>query len=219
MSYMDEKEYELDAEIQRLLQLKRELKSAEKGLQAREIALATQEQVGTNSIRRMKDQLADTLPSYMVPANVGGLDSVQWPFYFSVNFDLGTNPTFSNATKQTRSFQVTQEAGLLIMSVSKISTDSDAGALAPLQIDFIDRQSSRRFMNNPIPIQTIGGFGLPTVLPTPMLLLPNAALQIEMTSMVNGSVVYAGDSKHQFTFFGYRVRIDNAENVLSTIFG
>jgi len=221
----DKTEYELDLEIQRLTQVKRQLRQAEKGLQAREIALSSQEQVGTNSIKSLKDQLNDSLPSYMVPSNVGGLDSVQWPFFFSINFNMSLTPgwpNFTYSTQQSNSFQVTQEAGLLIMSISRqssIGVGNEAGNSAPLQLDIIDRQSSRRFMNNPIPLQTIGGYGLPTVLPTPMLFMPNAKLEITLSSMVNNGVAYAGASLHQFTFFGYRVRIDNAENVLSTIFG
>lgn len=215
----DKAELELDAEIQRLLQVKRDLRRAERGLKAREIALSTQEQVGTSSIKKLKDQLNETLPSYMIPSNVGGIDSVQWPFLFSIDFDLGTDPAFNFSLRQTRSFQVTQEAGFLIMSISHYALNSSENRYAPLELDIIDRQSSRRFMNSAIPVQTLGYLGLATVLPTPMLVMPNAGLDLTLSSMINTGVTYTGQIKHQFTFFGYRVRIDNAENVLSTIFG
>lgn len=220
MADYDEKN--LDVEIQRLMQIKRQQRRYEQGLKAREIALSTQEQIGSSSVRNLKKELNDTLPSYMVPTNVGGIDSVQWPFLFAVNFDLSTTPgwpAFTFSTSQTRFFQVTQESGFLLMSIVKVSSQTAAGALAPLQLEIIDRQSSRRFTNNPMPLQTIGDTGLPTVFPTPMLVMPNASIELTLSSQMNNGQNYAGASLHQITFFGYRTRIDNAENVLSTIFG
>jgi hypothetical protein len=169
---------------------------------------------------KLKSNLKSILPPHMVPGNVGGLNKVAWPFWFQVNFDLGTNPTYSPATRQTQSFQVTNEAAFLLMAISRKSyAYSTSGELSPLQIEIRDRQSSRQFNDRPIPIQMIGIKSRPSILPTPLLMMPNAFIDVTMSSWLQGSQVTAGSGKFQFSFFGYRVRVEDADKVLSTIFG
>lgn len=170
--------------------------------------------------RSLKDHLKSYLPAHMVPGNVGGFNKVTWPFWFQVNFDLGTNPTYSQSTRSTQSFQVTQEAAFLLMAISRKSYSySTAGELAPLQLEVRDRQSSRQFNDRPIPMQMFGNKSRPSILPTPMLIMPNAFIDITLSSWLSGSQATVGDGKFQFSFFGYRVRVEDADKVLSTIFG
>lgn len=168
----------------------------------------------------LKEHLKKYLPEHMVPGNVGGYNKVTWPFWQQVNFDFGTNPTWSPSSKLTSSFQVTQEAAFLLMAVSrKTYSYSTAGELAPVQIEIRDRQSSRQFNDRPIPMQMIGKKSLPSILPTPMLIMPNAFIDVIMTSWITGSQPTVGNGKFQFSFFGYRVRVEDADKVLSTVFG
>lgn len=168
----------------------------------------------------LKDQLASILPKNLMPSNVGHINEVTWPFFHTFNFDFGTDPIYGQSTKQTSSFQVTQEAGLLLMTIQRKSFDySAAGEFAPLQVTIRDRQSSRQFNDNPIPLQTIGKKEDPTILPTPMLIQPNAFLDLEMSSWLKADAQSLGESKVSITVFGYRIRMGDMAKVYSTIFG
>lgn len=168
----------------------------------------------------LKEELARKLPVNLMPGNVGDLAKVAWPFWFQANFDFGVGPTWSVATNQTSSFQVTQEAAFLMMGLYRDSFSySTAGELAPLQLQIRDRQSSRLFMDKPMPWQTIGKRSRPTIFSTPMLVMPNAFIDVTLTSFASGMVAAADTSKQQISFFGYRVRVEDADQVLSSVFG
>lgn len=168
----------------------------------------------------LRKHLEAFLPPYMIPGNVGDVNQVTWPFWEVVSFNFGTNPTWSPTTRQTQSFQVTQEAGFLLTSISRKSYGYDTSTdLAPLQFEIRDRQSSRQLNDRSIPIQMIGKRSLPTVLPTPMLLLPNAFVDITMTSWITASMATTGTGRIDLVFHGYRIRVEDQEKVLSTIFG
>lgn len=171
-------------------------------------------------VATLKSNLAQVIPPYMMPGNVGGYNKVTWPYWFQVNFDFGANPTWSPSTRQTQSFQVTQEAAFLLMAISRKSYGySTASELAPLQVEIRDRQSSRQFNDRPIPLQMIGKKSRPSVLPTPLLVMPNAFLDVTASSWITGSQATVGTGKLQLSFFGYRIRVEDADKVMSTIFG
>lgn len=170
--------------------------------------------------KSLKSHIAKYLPAHLRPGNVGGYNKVTWPFWFQTNFDFGTDPTYSQNTRQTQSFQVDQEAAFLLMAISRKSyAYSTAGELAPLQFELRDRQSTRQFSDKPVSMQTIGDKSRPTILPTPMLIMPNAFIDITMTSWLQAPQASVGSGKFQYSFFGYRIRIEDADQVLSTIFG
>lgn len=168
----------------------------------------------------LKKHLQRILPPGMVPGNVGNINEVMWPFYDAITIDFGTDPTYTANSRLTGSFQVTQEACLLLSKISRKSYSySTAGELAPLQLTFRDRQSSRQLNDRPIPIQMIGRKSFPTVLPTPYIIMPNGNFEVEVTSWLSGSQATVGSGKHDFIFEGYRIRIEDQDKVLSTIFG
>lgn len=170
----------------------------------------------------LKDQLDKVIPPYQRPSNVGPMNVVTWPYYHDVSFDLGTNPTWTSSSSQTRNFQVSQEAGFLLMAVGRNAWDSShAGDLAPLQIEIRDRQSTRVFNDRPMPIQNIGKKKDPTVFPTPMLIAPNAIIEVIASSWVDSTVSMptVGIGKFDLFFFGYRIRIEDLNKVQSTVFG
>ena len=105
----------------------------------------------------LKEQLMSVLPQNMLPGNVGDVNKVTWPFWYVGTFNFGTNPTYGPLTRTTQSFQVSQEAGLLLMAIGRKAWDNSiAGDLAPLQLEVRDRQSSRQFNDRPMPLQNIG---------------------------------------------------------------
>jgi len=168
----------------------------------------------------LRDHLRSFLPPYMVPANVGKITEVTWPFWETVSFDFGTDPTYNNSTRQTRSFQVTQEAGWMITHLARKSyAYTNASELAPLQIEIRDRQSSRQFNDRSIPIQMIGRRSKPTIFPTPLLIMPNAFVDVTMTSWLDTPMTTTGVGRMDLVIFGYRIRVGDEDKVLSTVFG
>jgi hypothetical protein len=225
MSYQDERDNLVDAQIQHLTNLKQQQRQYERRLNHQmglvDEQLNSQGQYGGGCVQNLKQTLQNSLPGYMMPSNIGDISEVAWFFFEQMTFDFGTNPTWSPSTNQRQSFQVTQESGFLLMAVSRsYNSYTTAGALAPLQVEFRDRQSSRQFNDNPIPLQMIGTKANPTILPTPMFLLPNAFFDGTITSFAQASgQPTTGTSRHQLSFFGFRMRVEDADQVLSTIFG
>jgi hypothetical protein len=169
---------------------------------------------------KVYDYLRTRLPPQMFPGNTGNEKQVVWPFWFTLEFDFGTNPVYGVATNQTQSFPVTQEAGLLLMAISRDSdSHTSAGSLAPLQLTFKDRQSSRQLNSEPLPLQNLGLNYRPTIFPTPYWLNPMAFLDVQMTSWLReNSVGNVGNGKIFLTFFGYRKRTPDGAANLSTVF-
>jgi hypothetical protein len=222
MSYQDERLNALYAQAQQLTNLKRQLRVREKDIDARMRTLKSQPTMASNNVKGLRNSLLGNLPNYMMPGNIGGITEVTWPFYFSINMTMGDDPTISQNTYARGSFQVDQEACFLIMAVSIAynTNDEDATAIAtaPLQVEFIDRQSSRRFNDKPMPIQMIGGDSCPTIFPVPMYMQPNAFLDVQVNGILAQEYDFDGSGSFQFTFFGNRIRNENAGKVLSTIF-
>lgn len=171
--------------------------------------------------KTLKETIA-CIPKHLRPSNVGDISSVAWPMWYQVDFNLGTNPTFTSNTRQTQSFQNTQEAAFLFLAITRKHYGYDsASALAPLQVEIRDRQSSRQFNDRPIPLQMFGRNSHPTTLPTPMLIQPNAFLDFNLSSFMpeGESMATVGTGKIQLSMFGYRIRVQDADKVLSSIFG
>jgi hypothetical protein len=222
MSYQDERSNQIAAEMNHLMNLKKSLRNQEKSLNARAQYLANPQSFPSASIQNLEQTLKGALPPHMMPGNVGALNSVMWPFYFQVDFDLGDNPVIASNTFADEFFQVDQEAALVIQSISRSSGTDDEGfsgtMTAPLQVEFIDRQSSRRFQSEPIPLQMIGNNSKPTIFPTSFLLMPNAILDVQVSGIPTTPQTFTGSGQFEISFFGYRVRIADAGKVLSTIF-
>ena len=234
MSYQNDRANSIQTEIQRLTDIKRSLRSREKSLKARQQYLSGRmagrmsgmgswnEQYSANSIASLRDGLNQSLPQYMVPGNVGGINQVCWPFYFQANVDLGDDPSIASNIITRGFFQVDQEAGFIMQSMA-ISHSTNAVGLsatvnAPLQVEIIDRQSSRRFNSLPMPIQMIGYNSNPSIFPTPMYVQPNAFIDVLVNGIPDVAQTFQGSGLLQFSFFGLRMRTEDQGAVLSTIF-
>lgn len=233
MVLYDERDNNLDVQIAQLERAKRSQRRYEQQLKARAqmlgdaaadaAAAASQSpasipQYGMPNIKSLQSSLQSALPSYMNPSNIGDINKVSWFFWENMTFDFGANPVLTPATRQTQNFQVSQEGAFLIMAITRnYNSYTTAGNLGPWMLQLSDRQSARQFMNAPIPIQMIGTLGNPLIFPTPMLLLPNAFLDGVMSTTATNQAT-EGASQHTFSFFGYRIRVQDAEAVLGTIF-
>jgi hypothetical protein len=167
----------------------------------------------------LEQELRSKLPNYMLPGNVGPVEKVTWPFWYTVELDMGVNPTYGPNTKVTNQFQVSQEAAFMVMAIyRKNYVYSTAGDLSPVQIELKDTQSARVLNDAPIPLQMFGKKSKPTILPSPYMLMPAAFFTLTATSWLPAPQATVGNGKIQFTFFGYRIRTQNPGQVLSTVF-
>lgn len=166
----------------------------------------------------------------LLPGNVGQINEVIWPFFYTSRDQNRQVPLLPPGSSVLSSFTVTQEAAFVIMSYQKAvfivdpqtgdvsyidPGQPDAGAKSNgLNVTFRDAQSSRVFNDEPTDINQLGFWKKPSVLQAPMLLLPNSTFEVE----------YSNDDTNNtyqvlMTFQGYRVRIDQARELLSTIVG
>lgn len=225
MSYQDDRMNEIAASIQHLENVKRLLRQREKNLKAREQYLKNPGTFSANNVRNFRDSMQGSLPSYMMPGNVGGVNEVTWPFLFNVTLDFGANPSIADNVFARNFYQVDQEAAFLILSISRAhqtdENNASATFLAPIQIEFIDRQSSRRFMSEPMPLQMLGSNSCPSIYPTAFYMPPNSILDVVASGIPPAAfpVDFTGSGEFQLSFFGNRIRTEDAGKVLSTIFG
>jgi hypothetical protein len=212
---------EIQTEIESLERQKQQLLRQQRGLDARRQTLSTLPQVNKTDLR---GALSEFIPEHLMPGNVGAYTSVVWPFWFPVDFDFGTNPLIQGGglTTQVQNFQVSQEGAILMIGISRQADSySTSGHLGPWTLEIRDNQSARQFNDRPLPIQMISdGRGRPSKLPIAMLLMPNALISVTMSNWLPQGFNQAtvGSGHHQFAFFGYRVRIEDAEKVLSTVY-
>jgi len=182
-----------------------------------------QERLQRKEHRRMsklEQELLKKLPSSLMPGNVGNYYDVAWPFDYTVNFDFGTDPTYGPTTQQLQSFQVTQEAAFIVGSIArKCQSGTRSGELAPLQFLIKDRQSTRQFMDIPIPIQAIAKKTPPSMWELPLIIMPNAWIDIYVSSWLTAAQPSVGSGSFSITFTGYRTRTSDIGAVLSTVFG
>lgn len=168
------------------------------------------------------------LPQAMRPGNVGAINDVIWPFWFT-----GTAPELAAGGTSGQSFTtITQEAAFVMMAYTKAvyQRTGSAGSYVYTLVDSLNEQaagqsdgvsftirdsaSTRTFHNTPLEVDQVGGGEFPSVLPTPIMFLPNS--NIEVTWQNNhASNVYVPF----ITFFGYRMRIEAAQQLLSTVTG
>lgn len=162
----------------------------------------------------------------LTPGNIGDINSVIWPFYFPT--DIPDTPLAENETLQT-GFSVTQEAAFIFMSFVKavylvegedenqswtyLDPDQDNPSAPGLFFTMRDGSSSRQFFNTPMAIDHFGNPRFPSKFPRPLMLLPNQVMQIAFINN-HPTNVYVPI----ITAFGYRLRVDEAQKLLSLVY-
>lgn len=218
----DDRMNQIQSSINHLNNVKRALRDREANLDARSQYLNNPGTFPASTVKNLRNTLLGNLPAHMMPGNVGGINQVTWPFYFQAVLDFGQDPTIEQTNIVKSFFQVDQEAAFLIMSIERSHSTDAAGASAtvnaPIQIDLIDRQSSRRFSSLPSPLQCFGFNSCPSIFPTPFYMQPNAFLDIQASGIPAVGQNYTGSGAFTLSFFGYRIRTEDAGKVLSTIF-
>lgn len=177
-------------------------------------------------LRSMEANLKVNLPSWLSPGNVGDLNKVIWPFIFQTD-DVGVlSPNTNRRTQFSNTlegaFVVTHytKAVFLVDSVTNEETyidptDSSAAGLATnLQFSIRDAVSTREFFNRAANLDLYGNPINPTRMVAPQLVIPKGSYEINFFN--NDSTNYY---RPFIAFFGYKIRIEEAEKILSTISG
>lgn len=205
--------------------IKQIVDSKENQISIRESQLR-QGQMPNNSAQNLQYNMKNDLSPLLTPGNIGDINSVIWPFYFTT--DVPDSPIAANETFTT-GLSVTQEAAFIFMSFTKtvyqVEGDqpndswtyldpSDQPSAPGLVFTLRDGSSSRQLFNTPINIDAYGNPRFPTKWPRPIMLLPNQVMQIAFTNThpLNLYVPF-------ITAFGYRIRIDQAQKLLSLVYG
>jgi hypothetical protein len=169
----------------------------------------------------LEEHLEGILQPELIPSNVGDINNVQWGFFFEVDFDFGTDPTWDSNVRDSKNFKVSSEAAFLITRIYRNNDDAGvAGFEAPLTLTIRDNQSSRQFMDRGIPLQCIPSKGYFYELPVPFLLYPAASAELELKCWlpVGVSLPSEGSGQQDFTLYGAKVRVQNPEAVFKAMF-
>lgn len=224
MSY-EQKCLELRAKRERYDKIKDIVISKEKNLKMLESQLR-QGQLMTEDARDLERNLFKNLGP-LAPGNVGEINRVIWPFWFTT--DLPNNEGIALDESFQTQFSVTLEASFIIMAIAKTvyqtnvepwnyldpNEDGLLGRAPGLSFTLRDSSSQRQFFGNePVAMGHIGNPRFPTVLPRPMLLLPNQMMEIQFMNDHASNVYFP-----TLSFFGYRLRLENAQQILSTVSG
>lgn len=166
------------------------------------------------------------------PANVGSQGSVLWPYVFTFGQQPNQIPTLAPGQSADTFFTVSQEAAFLCTHM--IATNYVRGGASPytyLQKDWFkypltggnspdlnftlqDPQSGRFYNVQPTPIDFLGCGDFPSVLQSPLLLLPNSNM---IARLINN---HTTDTYCPYiSLFGYRLRLDDMDRITSLTTG
>ena len=172
-------------------------------------------------------------PAYM-PGNVGELNKVIWPFWFT-DTNVAENGTIVRPNQEVNAqVAITQEAAFVLVHYTKSvfiesedqggfngqftyvdpSQPDGSGKTNGLFFNIRDAVSTRSFFNLPMNINQVGYWQKPTQLPRPILFLPNSLIEVSYQNNTP-DVSY----KVFTTFFGYRLRVEHANEILSLVTG
>lgn len=176
----------------------------------------------------LKSNLDASLPPELRPGNVGEIMKVIWPYWFpSTPVSQAVVPGQSARV----SFTVTQEAAFIMTSLAKVvhydnagiatyidpanfNTSQGQGNANDLSVTIRDASSSRDFQALPFELDHIGDPQNPTSFPTPMLIRENGTLEFQVINSSLATTYYP-----KLIAFGYRIRIDAYEKILSGVTG
>lgn len=216
-----------------LNQLNQQVQGIQKIVDAKERDLSIREsrlrqgQVPNNSAQNLDYNMRNALGPLLTPGNIGDINSVIWPFYFTT--DVPDSPLAFGETLQT-GFSVTQEAAFIFMSYTKtvylaegeepnqswtyLDPDQQEPSAPGLFFTLRDGSSSRQLFNSPMALDNYGNPRFPSKFPRPVMLLPNQVMQIQFINSHESNLYVP-----LITAFGYRIRIDEAQKLLSLVYG
>lgn len=172
--------------------------------------------------QNLKANIKAHLPNYLAPGNVGDINRVIWPFYFTTD-KVEVQPNSNQRT----SFVVTLEASFVWMYYTKtvfvkdavsgeesyLDPDDTSSFASGLSFFMRDPQSQREFFNRPIRMEHVGNPRWPSTLPAPQMILPRSTIEVNFINETDDTIYIP-----QITFFGYRIRMEHQQELLSTVY-
>jgi hypothetical protein len=179
----------------------------------------------------LSEKFSTGILSGFAPGNIGDINRAIWPFAFQFSAsDILPGQSIVS------SFSVTQEAGFLLRQISHSTFRLSAGNYeyidpfyfdestnAPNGLVFTleDAQSSRNFNGRtPKDIAVLGNANFPSVYPSTLYMLPNQTMLLNLSNTTNQPTINTNETFRSFvTVWGYRIRTDEAQKILSTVTG
>lgn len=179
-------------------------------------------------VQALERKVRGTLPSWLSPGNVGDLNQVIWPFMFVTE---NLSPIAPEQSLRTQ-FSNSQEASFVCTHFTKAvyrydsvtgetvyvdpndSSTPGAGLATNLQFSIRDGISSREFFDSAANLDEYGNPLWPTRFPAPQFIIPRGTYEIIFNN--NDPTLYYIPV---ITFFGYKMRVENADAMLSTVSG
>jgi len=193
--------------------------------------VAPQAGASGNAGRDLQEKFSRGILSGIQPGNIGDINRVIWPFAFQFQSQNGAVADIAPGQSQTLSFSVTQEAGFLMRTISHStfrlvganyeyidpfffdeSVNSPNGLTYTLQ----DAVSSRLFTGalqgrTSKEVSLMGNANFPSIYPSTVFLLPNQTMLLNLSN--SGSETF----RTFVTVWGYRIRVEDAQKILSTV--
>lgn len=156
--------------------------------------------------------------------NVGDIDKIIWPFLFQSS--MGEDAIIGPNENVTRNITITQEAAFSLVAIQKnvfrlnggdweyvnpSDNTTNAGISTGLKFNIEESQTGVNWFDKPISIDHIGDGKDPYCMPSPTMFLPNSNTEI---NFYNQS---ANTYRVNMMFLGFRVRIEDAQNILSLV--
>lgn len=202
------------------------IESKEKQISVQE-SMLRQRQVPNNGPQNLQYNMKNSLEPLLTPGNINDINAVIWPFFFTT--DVPLTPLAVGDTFQT-GYSVTHEAAFIMMSFTKtvylvegevpndswtyLNPDVSTPSAPGLTFTLRDGSSSRQLFNTPMNIDHYGNPRYPTKFPRPVMLLPNQVMQIAFVNSHPTNLYIPF-----ITAFGYRIRIEEAQKLLSLVYG
>lgn len=218
----------LDALICQKNELQSQVQSISTKVLSREVRMMRQEALGQGGMSSYLQSALGGMPFFLAPGNVGDINTVIWPFWFPT-------PMVTLAPSQTLSSSITISKVAAFVAVSFTKTvflrtepapgqvsyqylnpddPAMAGMSQGLSFSWRDAQSTREFVDRTVSLDHYGNPRFPHLLPSPQLFLPNSQVEFQFTNGHPTSTLAVG-----VTFYGVRVRTDEAGQILSTVYG
>lgn len=180
--------------------------------------------------RSLADKFATGIQSGFQPGNIGDINRAIWPFAFQFNSQNGVVNDIAPGQSATLSFSVTQEAGFLLRQISQSTFRKnlvtgeyeyidpfyfDEAVNSPNGLKFsMEDASSTRFFNGRVSqeLSLLGNANFPKIYPSTVFMLPNQTMSLNISN--SGT-----DTFRPFvTVWGYRIRVEDAQKILSTVY-
>lgn len=178
-----------------------------------------------NMERKQTDVQTGKTMIQLAAENAAGINEVIWPFWFSSVKArvLQSNNARSDITitqeapfilvSMVKSLYTLANAGLVNETITYIDPNNIAAPVASgLNITFLNSQSKQYLFDQPIPVDHLGHAEKPYILDSPYMFLPNSNMEINFSNTNTTTDYFV-----IITFFGYRMRLQNADNMLGLV--